>query len=340
MSHGTADARAEAAWLSGLVVRHADPLRQATFARKFQLERASFRLHAKDRNTLYRVSAQFEWFLKMTPPGDEQVGRERLGARVITEALAGRPDYCGAAVVCVGTDPSYVLASSVPGQPLSRALVTDAWRPTREPSARLEEAFGTLGSLLGTLHSRSRIEADAPPATKRPFDSLKAARRHLRSEDALSRAVDACLGRHASLDRSDFAHGNMRLDNVMVSAAGVGFIDLEHCGAGSFYQDLSRPVAQLLLTRAAVVFPHRRVAGYLGAFLRAYESVHPYDARELNDYVFARLAKYCVDNRRSAVPQRIGGIPVLNKRLEHLALTTVREGIGGAVRGVRLHAVA
>ena len=340
MSHGIAEHRAEAEWLCSVVARHADQLRRATFAREFQLDRASFRLHAKDRNTLYRVSAQFQWFLKMTPAGDEQVGRERLGARVIAEALAGRSEYCGATVVRVGTDPSYVLASHVPGQPLSRALVTDAWRPTSGPSARLEEAFGTLGLLLATLHARSRIDADAPPATKRPFDSLKGAARRLRTADALSREIDACLARHSGGERSDFVHGNMRLDNVMVWNGRIGFIDLEHCGTGSFYQDLSRPVAQLLLTRAAVAFPHRRVAGYLGAFLRAYESVRPYDPRELNDYVFARLAKYCVDNRRSAVPQRIGGIPILNKRLERLALALIDEGLHAAVPGLRAHAAA
>ena len=332
LSPGTAEARAEADWLCALVASHAPALKAAAFQREFQLAQASFRLHAKDRNTLYRVSGQFQWFLKMTPAGDEQVGRERLGASVIGDVLSTRPEYVGAPVVRVGTDPSYVLASSVPGRPMSRALVTNTWIPHRGAVVPLETAFGNLGLVLGTLHAHARIDPTAPRATKRPFAALRSAAEKQRVPETLKHAIAECLGRHRGDERpSGFVHGNLRLDNVMVFDGRIGLIDLEHSGIGSFYQDLSRPIAQLILTRAAITFPHRRVAAYLRSFMRRYGQAHAYDSRVLNDYVFARLAKYCIDSRRRTVPLRIGGIPILSSRLERLSLAVLNGGIAEAV---------
>ncbi len=123
----------------------------------------------------------------------------------------------------------------------------------------------------------------------------------------------------------------MRLDNVMVSEGKIGFIDLEHSGKGSFYQDLSRPVSHLLLTRATIGFPHQRVVGYLAAFLSAYGRVHAYDPKQLADYVFARLGRYCLDNRRKLLPGRIGALPIIGSKLDRLALAVLREGVEGAI---------
>jgi Ser/Thr protein kinase RdoA (MazF antagonist) len=332
LSAETSDLQAEADWLCSLVVDNAEPLRTAVLKRDVRIQGARFHLHAKDRNTLYRVSGRFHWFLKLTPPGDEAVARERLGADTIAGVLGHRPEYCGAPVVRVGTNPSFVLASAVPGKPLNRVLVTESWIPTAAAAARLEAAFGTLGSLLGTLHATARIGAGAPRATKRPFEALKAASARATSRDAVSLAIAECLVRHQDPDGDrTFVHGNMRLDNVLVSEGRVGFVDLEHCGNASFYQDLSRPVSQLLLTRATIGFPHHRVVSYLGSFLGAYGRAHAYDPRPLADYVFARLGKYCLENRRKMLPSRIGALPIVGSKLDRLALAVLREGVEGAV---------
>ncbi len=156
LSAETSELQAEADWLCSLVADNAEPLRAAALKRDVRLRGARFQLHAKDRNTLYRVSGRFKWFLKLTPPGDQAVTRERLGADIISGVLGNRPDYCGASVVRVGVNPSFVLAAVVPGRPLSRVLVTESWIPTAGAAARLEGVFGTLGSLLGALHAHSR----------------------------------------------------------------------------------------------------------------------------------------------------------------------------------------
>jgi Ser/Thr protein kinase RdoA (MazF antagonist) len=332
LSAEISELQAEADWLCSVVTENAEPLRAAASGRDVQLKGARFRLHLKDRNTLYRVSGRFNWFLKLTPPGDQAVGRERLGADTIAGVLGTRPDYCGAAVVRVSTNPSFVLAAAVPGKPLNRVLVTESWIPTAAAAARLEAAFGTLGALLGMLHAKGRIGGDAPRATKRPFEALKAASARIRSRDAVTLAIAECLARHRDDERDEtFVHGNMRLDNVLVSEGRIGFVDLEHSGNAPFYQDLSRPVSQLLLTRATIGFPHHRVVSYLGSFLSAYGRVHAYEPRQLGDYVFARLGKYCLENRRKMLPGRIGALPIVGSKLDRLALAVLREGVEGAV---------
>jgi Ser/Thr protein kinase RdoA (MazF antagonist) len=174
--------------------------------------------------------------------------------------------------------------------------------------------------VLATLHANAKTSADAPEATTKPFEVVRGLLAAVTEPDAISDAIGLWYEGHVRVDEgTSFIHGNLRLDNVLNSSGRVGFIDFENCGRGSFYQDLSRPVAELLLTRALVAFPHARITRCIAAFLKGYAELLPSDETLLWDFVGARIARYYLETRRSRhMPGTVGGIPVLRRRLDEL----------------------
>lgn len=330
----SAEVAAEAESLCPLIKKHAEPLKNATLGKAFRLDDAFFRLHAKDRNTIYRVSGRFDWFLKLCRSTDVgAIARERYGAHTIGKVLGHRADYGGASIIRVATDPAYVLAAAIPGKSLSRVFLTESWFPGSAVMARLEDAFGTLGKLLATLHAEAPVAEDAPQPSKRPFEALKKRLDGVTSSDAITDEIAAWYDLHRrSDDGGTFVHGHMRLDNVLQIGARLGFVDFEHCGRGSFYQDLSRPVSQMLTTHGAVAFPRERVHRCIKSFLDRYREIHPYENAQLDDYVGLRLAQYYLVSRKAGLrPSRVGGLPVLRTKLNRLVLAVLRNGLQGVI---------
>ncbi len=241
------------------------------------------------------------------------MAREQEGAAAVTAALGHRTDYCGAAVIRVAVEQAYVLASAIHGTPLNRVLATRSWIPGS--SASLERAFATLGTLLGTLHATARVAPETSEAHERPFAALNRRLNEVRASDPMCEEIAAWYGTHVRPDQgAAFVHGNMRLDNVLKGGTSLGFVDFEHSGSGSLYQDLSRPVSQLLLTRTTIAFPHERATRCLAAFLKQYGSVQQFDAAELGDYVGSRFAHYYLGTQgRGMIAGYTAGVPVAEK---------------------------
>jgi Ser/Thr protein kinase RdoA (MazF antagonist) len=328
--HGNTELAGEADWLCSLIEKNALSLRAGGLGSRFRLENACFRLHAEARNTIYRVTRRFEWFLKLPRSGDlRPMTHERLGAHTISAALGNFPLYCGAAVTRVSTDPAYVLATAIPGKPLNRALLSESWRPGTGAVLGLELSFRTLGALLAALHVKAPVGPDTPAASTRPFERLGHLLGRMKVCDATTTAIAEWHDTHRHSDEGvTFLHGNVRLDNVLRVDSRLGFIDFENCGTGSLYQDLSRPVSELLLTRCLVAFPHRRTTRCLGALAEGYAGTHPYVPSRLWDYVAVRLARYYLETRsRPWFSVRVGGFPVVRSRLDGLLLSVLRNKV-------------
>ena len=94
------------------------------------------------------------------------------------------------------------------------------------------------------------------------------------SSDATIDAIaEWCQARDLSDEGETFVHGNFRLDNIHRIGERLGFLDFENRGTGSRYQDLSRPVSDLLLTQATVMFPLDRARNCVESFLKGYKQV-------------------------------------------------------------------
>jgi Ser/Thr protein kinase RdoA (MazF antagonist) len=318
-----------------LIEDRSESLRTGQLGSEFPLDGSTFRLYRQDRNTIYRVSGRFEWFLKLSNGSDTgPITREQLGAGTVHQVLNGRPGYRGASVTRVALTPAYVLATAIPGKPLNRALMAETWFPGNA-GQRLQESFATLGALLATLHAKARIGADAPSSSKDTFEALRKLLDKAPTHDVLANAIGAWFQTQQHGDRDEtFVHGNVRLDNVLRVADGLGFVDLEHCGRGSSYHDLSRPVSQLLLTQAIVTFPRKRAQRFLRTFLTEYRGIRPYDAGQLDRWVTARLSRYYLESlKRRLLPNRVGGLPVMPRRLEALTTAVLRDGIAAVLPG-------
>jgi len=329
LSPETNDAAAEADELCLLVARNFDVLREARLGSNFHLEGASFRLHSCARNTIYRVAQGFRWFLKLARSGDvAPFLRERLGAELISRSLGDNASYAGSRVIRNSTAPPFVLSSTIVGRPLNSVFFTGVWVPTAHAQAALEERFDTLGSLLGYLHSTIIVPVDAPDATTTPFRTLQRLLEHSDERDSITDTIASWLDTRRRSDAGDtFIHGNLRFDNVLQVGSRLAFVDFENCGKGSAYQDLSRPVSELLLSRCVFCFPDQRAVRCIRAFLRAYGRRLAHDDLLLRDFVTARVARYYLESRHQSVwRRRIGGIPVSARRLEAVTMRAV----GGA----------
>ena len=321
MLHVSNDPSAEADWLCRLISEHAEALTSGRLGAHFQLAPASFRLHSRGRNTIYRVSGRFHWFLKLPRGGDEgPILRERLGAENTARALGELPEYCAPTVVRISARPGFVLTTAIPGESLNRVALTRTWIPGERAGTHVERCFANLGMLLARLHKDGRVTTDLPDATTTPYQTLRIMLAKVDEPDSIVDTIRTwCETRPGLDDRADFVHGNMRMNNVLAVGTRLAFIDFENCGRGSVYQDVSRPVSELLLTHCLWAFPHRRATRFLSAFLHAYASHHAYDPSLLWDSVGARVARYYLEFRtRAGAPARIGGLPVRGSCLREL----------------------
>jgi hypothetical protein len=289
------------------------------------LEGFRFRPLAFARNVVYLVSGEYDWFLKIPRDGiAAPMERERLGAVSVGVALAGDSSYRAPAVTRVSISPAYLISSRIPGRTLNKLLFTKLWQPWPCAGSRLEQVFGTLGQLLARLHDWGRGQPSAPEATTRPFQVLDQMLARHYVADEVTNAIVTWRTRHTRADGLDtFVHGNFRLDNVVVDGSAVGFIDFENCGRGSVCQDLSRPVSELVVSQAAVVFPRRRVEACIAAFLDGYRSVCAFDEDALQQYVVARVARYYIESIARKSLQTIGGVPVSRSRLQDVTLAAL-----------------
>ena len=302
--------------------------------RRFQLGPATFRVYAGGRNTVYRVSGLFDWFLKLPRKSDPApIVRERLGAETVARALGRLPEYCGATVIRVSQSPSYVLASAIPGEPLNRAVFRRSWIPGEAAIGRLEQCFSNLGMLLARLHGDRAIPPEFPDATTRPFETLRAMVERIKNPDAMVQSIGAWVDARAGLDAgTEFVHGNFRLNNILTVGTCAGFIDLENCGRGSCYQDVSRPVSELLLARCLWAFPRRRTGRLLSMFLVSYARHHAYESQQLLDFVGARIARYFLETRsRHVFPGTVGGLPLRRASLDALTDAVLTGRLSGLI---------
>ena len=323
LRQGNSDISAEADRLCQTIEKNAAALRTGGMGRRFDLDGASFVLHASARNTIYRVSARYAWFLKLTRDGNVgPMEHERLGAATIDRALGEQPRYRGSAVTRVSLTPPYVLASTIQGQELNRLFVRECWTPGAKAATRNEDTFRTLGTLLAILHRDADIPPDSLPATTRPFEVVDNLLRRVREPDHVTDTIAKWQEAHRLPDAGTvFQHGNFRLDNILRTSDGVGLIDFENCGTGSPYQDLSRPVVDLVLTRALVLFPSARAFRCIGAFLEEYSRLHQIDASQLWKLVSVRMARYYLEARARRFRVSIGGLPVSKTKLNRLTLS-------------------
>jgi aminoglycoside phosphotransferase (APT) family kinase protein len=328
LSPETASRQTEADQLSTLVTKHATELAGATLGKSFDLGGVHFRLHVKNRNTIYRVNGGSDWFLKLAPPADSLVMEcERLGSEYCNRVLGTTEGYAGPFVSRVSLTPPFVLADALNGPPLTRVLFMGAW--ARRSPAQVEAAFATLGTLLSVLHADRSLPSNAPEASKRPFDVVRQLAQKLlhkrdRNIDQMREWSEADRGGH---EDDSFVHGNLRLDNLLLTEDGIGFVDFENCGRGPRYQDASRPITQLLLLRASLAAPAGSIDRTLAAFMSSYRAAQPYDMAVLSDWVAVRLARYYLESARRRWPGLIGGLPVLRPRLATLTRRLMREGL-------------
>ncbi len=310
-------------------------MRTARQGQELRIEQARFVVYARARNTIYRVTGQYDWFLKLTRDGGAQpMEREGLGMSAIAGALSSHPLYQGAAVTRVSTKPAFVLASAIPGKPLNRLVLQECWMPGSAAGRRLEQTFARLGQLLATLHRDAVVGPALPSTTTRPFSTLEALLGRPGEPDAVVDALGVWLhAQERSDDGTAFQHGNFRLDNILRVGDQLGFIDLENCGFGTPWLDLSRPVSELLLTRSAAVYPRHRVTRCLVAFIHGYEAVLPVHKVHLLDHVRARLGRYYLEARDKGFRTRIGGVPVQRARLARLVTGTLSRDLDDVLAG-------
>jgi hypothetical protein len=325
----SAHLEAEADRLCQLIENNADALRTAALGRSFRLDSAEFRLHATARNTIYRVRAGESWFLKLTRDGSPgAMVHERQGAWAIERAIGHASSYQGAPVTRVSLDPAYVLAAAIPGRPLNKDFLLLAWGLVPGASNTLTRSFATMGTLLATLHGAALVGPDMIAATTRPFQQLDQLLDRAKQPDETMRAIRAWRTAHSHSDEGHaFQHGNFRLDNILRVGDRLAFIDFENSGSGTIYQDLSRPVTELLLTRSLLMFPRRRVTQSIVTFLRSYAARQPFDDAALSDHVTARVARYYVESHARTFRASIGGIPVSRQKLTALMMTLVERGL-------------
>ena len=213
--------------------------------------------HSTGRNLVYRVAAGRLWFLKLRRDGTaDPMAREQLGADLTRRALAGNAFYYQAVATCVEVPSAYMLSLAIPGPALNAVLPRALWHPLPGGAHRMVDAFRQLGAIMAPIHAIVLPAPRPQPATTRPFATVGQLLDKPRTAAPLADRIRTWHTARGPADDGDtFVHGNLRLDNVLRVDRTLALIDFENCGTGSPYQDLSRPVSELLLTRCLPIPP-------------------------------------------------------------------------------------
>jgi len=311
------------------------------------------------------------WFLKMPRLRNTQmIKREILGAEVVRKALESHTGYYHMSAIRASVDHAYVLYSKIPGKQLHRALYRECLMPAHkvlriqgsDVSTLLCETFSHFGSAIALCHNYN-VGKDSslnnlnfqiaglkgeekkssrfciPLASRHPAVSLSKALDKITASDTISRSIAQWLGRQdeKKVDNG-IVHGNLRLDNVLVSGNKICIIDFENCGYGPIYTDLAWTCSLILLIRTLPLFPWKRAQSALNAFLDGYKSVSVYDHKILHQFVTMLLCyhyveAFCLGNMKA---RWLACLPVSKSRFQHLLMAMLKGKIDPISETVKL----
>jgi len=334
------DARArEANFLCHSIESRQEELRKAGIGGKIFIDNTIFRVVQADRNIVYRIKKDYSWYLKMPRSGvADPIIREIAGAESITNALAKEEGYLHPSVVRGSVDSSYVLYSEILGKQLNIAFYSSCFIPFMGRSDCLKNGFHNFGQVLGVLHRTKSFHKDLV-ATRDLVRQVQNTLKKVSQSDSTLALIDSYLGKNniKSDPPSTFIHGNLRMDNILLSSYKVSFIDFENCGYGSPYEDLSRPVSQLILTRSIFGFPWRLASQALSRFLESYKSNLNYDRERLLQYVTLRVSLYYIEIMiGKTLKPKIAGLPIRRSCLQKIIFELISGNIEKAIPGVMI----
>ncbi len=296
--------------LATVIEQRPADLRLRACGRRFRIAGFRFRLVQADRNTIYRVRGDYEWFLKMPKSGNREVAvRERVGSSVANR-LGGVEGYQASAACGVSEDPAYIITSRIDGETLSRPLYRAAlWR-----KAAPLNLFFSAGNCLAKFHSVP-CETGAPKLVRTARTSLldlldKAARR-----DSVVAELEHFVEEVAvSADEERYCHGNFGMENILGQGTKVTFIDFENCGVGSPNNDLAGITSQMLTTTLAPHLDQGRIRASLEAFLQGYQDERPIDKFSLRVLCALRIGADYVRGYCCATGVRtVCGVPIMRR---------------------------
>lgn len=311
--------------LGRIVEEHAGPLRENALGRCFRLEGVRFHRFRSDRNTIYRVNDGQRWFLKMPRnPCSEAVRREMIGARAVCECLADSTSYRHPALVRTSTQFGYVLTSNLGGRMIGRELYRSLLFPLLWSQSRLHEAFRHLGKAVARLHGFR--PAEHVTLSRTALAALRNELRRVSRPDRQCQLIQDRIQNASPFATGCFAHGNLSLENVIVSKRNVSLVDFENCGTGSPYDDLSLICGQLAVTATAVHLPAEPTLAARDAFLEGYRRQAEFEPDLLGRAITWRLCHYYVYNFCGDRPRpTLAGLPVLRGRIRRLIAKSLDE---------------
>lgn len=304
--------------LADLIEAHVDLLRKASRRGKFELGRFQFRFIKQDKNTVYYVTGDHAWYLKLPVSIRERMmQRESLGIRVTSESMPCVQGYYAARAATVSMLKGYILVAEVRGQPLNRFLYLSVFRLPGFDQAGLCRVYENLGRTLGHLHNL--------PVQEKPIESDRGVRKTASrwspedcSDQKLRQVMELALQKVPNDMAICLVHGNPRMDNVLVNNESVSLIDFENTGIGSPYDDLSIVCSQLEVLRTLLWFPGTPPREARRSFLDAYRNEHDIDEDILRDCVAVRFVEFYREYMRKG--GRIAGIPIITRKLHALAM--------------------
>ncbi|TDY00959.1 phosphotransferase family protein [Thiohalophilus thiocyanatoxydans] len=304
--------------LTNLVEVHADSLREASRRGKFELDRFQFRFIKRDKNTVYYVTGDHAWYLKLPVSIRERMmQRESLGVRVTSESLPYVQGYYAARAATVSLLKGYILVAEVRGLPLNRFLYMSAFRMPGFDQSGLCRVYENLGRTLGQLHNLP-VQEDLIESDRSVRKTASRWSPEDCSDQKLRQVMELALKKVPNAATNCLVHGNPRMDNILVKNESVSLIDFENTGIGSPYDDLSIVCSQLEVLRALLWFPETAPGKARRTFLDAYRNEHDIDEAILRDCVAIRLVEFYREYARKG--GRIAGIPIISRKLHSLVI--------------------
>lgn len=308
--------------LGHTIDRNGDSLRHAAFGRNFSLEGFKFRLIKRDKNHVYVVRGQHEWFLKLPVQRDRlMMRRESFGSELASSIVSACPGYREPAGLLINEEHGYTLVGAIPGWRLNILLYLTCFNPIFDSHRSLQQTFRRLGVMLATIHS-APIAPGAPQSDRGLSRLFNASPSMSRVERELQPRVEQLT---ASFDAGEpvcIVHGNARMDNVIAVPGALTLIDFENCGLGSPYDDLSIITSQLRLLSSLMWFPTGRSKAMLDAFVEGYAELRSFDEGTLNRAVALRMVHYYCGFTASG-KATMAGIPVVGTKLRSLVLNAL-----------------
>lgn len=324
----------EADCIAILAEKHNDQLFTFTINQTISIDKIIFRCVSSDKNIIFKVTGEFNWFLKYSL-NKEWVNREVIGATAVKTTLGELDGYKHPDVIRASITTKYTLYSSMDGMDFNTMLIKACIVGTVKAPNFLEPVMTNIGRSIGRLHSYN-IPPKIQVLNPTNLHYIRSYISELKETNSIIDKIIEWIDTHPTKsDSIGWIHGNIKSEDIIISNNTITLIDFGTCGSGESFEDLTNLCAYMWLLRSVPLFPWRTAQHAMSVLFQGYGNERRYDKESLATHICYGIFRYYIKNvvMGNSIAT-LSKMPISQARINHLILNLLEGDHQNSFQGI------